>query len=121
MGWPYEEAFRAHLRLLAARGTLGPDTVAVGPWWDNTGQDQIDALVLAEPELTRIPVMAGEAKWAKHVNGGRLVAELAAKAARVAPSPSSLRYAICAREDAGSAPPETLLITAADIFGVHDR
>jgi uncharacterized protein len=116
MGWPYEEAFRSYLRRAAVQGRLGQDVVAVGSWWDNSGQNQIDALVLAEPQLARIPILAGEAKWAKQVNGGRLVAGLAAKAAHVTNDVPRLRYAVCAREEVVSASPGTLLVTATDIF-----
>jgi AAA+ ATPase superfamily predicted ATPase len=116
MGWPYEEAFRAYLRRQAVHGTLGPDIVAVGAWWDRSSQYEIDAVVLAEPQLARIPVLVGEAKWASQVNGGRLVADLAAKASHVTEDPSTLRYAICARHEIRSASPETLLVTADDIF-----
>ncbi len=49
MGGVFEEAFRQHLRLLAARDELpveGP-IVALGPWWDRAGQHEIDAVALA--------------------------------------------------------------------------
>ena len=35
LGAPWEEAVRDHLRLLAGRGELGEDVVAIGPWWSD--------------------------------------------------------------------------------------
>ncbi len=48
MGAVWEEAYRIHLRRLALAGALGPDVVAVGPFW-REGADpcEIDAVVLA--------------------------------------------------------------------------
>ncbi|MEV5409841.1 ATP-binding protein [Thermopolyspora sp. NPDC052614] len=116
LGAVYEEAFRDHLRRLARAGRLGPRVVAIGSWWKDDGQDQIDAVVLAEPERTRIPVLVGEAKWAKSVNAARLKAQLARKAANLTKDVDSLTYAICSREEITHADAETLAITASDIF-----
>jgi uncharacterized protein len=116
MGLPYEDAFRAYLRRAASRGELGPDVVAVGSWWDNTSEHEIDAVVLAEPQLTRVPVLVGESKWGKSVNGARLKAGLASKATFLVKDTSGLRYAICARDEVAHADDETLVVTAADIF-----
>ncbi len=41
MGGIYEEAFRDHLRRRAAE--IDPRVVAIGPWWEADGQNQIDA------------------------------------------------------------------------------
>lgn len=38
LGMPWEEAFRQHLRRLAAASGLAPDVVAVGPWWSDDGR-----------------------------------------------------------------------------------
>jgi uncharacterized protein len=65
MGPVWEEAFRTYLRREAAAGRLGPEIVALGPWWRADGQDEIDALALAG--RSRTPVLAGEAKWARTV------------------------------------------------------
>jgi AAA+ ATPase superfamily predicted ATPase len=116
MGAPYEEAFRAYLRRAAVEGTLGPDVVAIGPWWDNTSEHEIDAVVLAEPDLTRLPVLVGEAKWGQSVNGARIKAGLASKAAHLTKDVSALRYAVCARSEVTQADQDTLCVTAADIF-----
>jgi hypothetical protein len=53
---------REHLWEQAGTGLLGDHVVAIGPWWRSGGQDQIDAVVLAQPELTRIPVAVGECR-----------------------------------------------------------
>ena len=114
MGGPWEEAFRDHLRRLAAAGELGEDVVAIGPFW-TAGADpaEIDAVALAGRR--REAVLLGEAKWARRVDAGPLRAELERKARALPRLASNPRYAICARErvdDAGDA----LAITAAEIF-----
>jgi AAA+ ATPase superfamily predicted ATPase len=116
MGAPYEEAFREYLWRQAGTGVLGEHVVAIGSWWRAGGQDEIDAVVLAQPELTRLPVAVGESKWGRSVNGPRVKAKLAAKAAALTESVDQLRYFICARSEVTSADPETTVITAADIF-----
>lgn len=115
LGRPWEDAFRDHLRRRAAE--IDPQTVAVGPWWRLGGQDEIDAVVLAGRE--RRPVLVGEAKWARVVNGGREVARLAAKAAALG-DVDDLRFAVCAREQVTDAPPGTLPVTARDVFAPGD-
>jgi uncharacterized protein len=120
MGAVYEEAFREHLRRLAIAGELGPAVVAVGPWWRADGQDQIDAVVLAKRDQTRIPVLAGEAKWARQADAARLRRTLEQKVAGLA-DPREVRYAVCARESFTRPDPEVLAITAADIFTPDDR
>ncbi|MCH7231300.1 hypothetical protein L0U85_10620 [Glycomyces sp. L485] len=114
-GWAFEEAFRAHLRRLAVAGLLGDRVVKVGPWWRGGGQDEIDAVVLAQPERTRIPVLVGEAKWAKSVNANRIKTALIAKAASLGGG-EELRYAVAAREEVRYGDDETFAFTAADIF-----
>jgi AAA+ ATPase superfamily predicted ATPase len=116
LGDAYEEAFREHLRRVAAGGELGEGVVAVGPWWREGGQGQIDAVVLARTGRTSMPVLAGEAKWARHVDGSRIVSDLRAKAALGLADPETLRYAVCARETVTRLPPGALAITADDIF-----
>lgn len=114
MGGPWEEAFRDHLRRLAAAGGLDGDIVAIGPFWTSAADPvEIDAVALAG--RSREAILLGEAKWAKHVDATSLRAALERKAAALPRPASELRYAICARErvdgDAG-----VLAITAADIF-----
>jgi len=117
-GSVYEEAFRDHLRRRAATGEFGHRVVGVGPWWREDGRDEIDAVVLAEPERTRIPVLAGEAKWAKSVSAGRVVETLRRKAGRLTPDLGQLAYAVCAREKVTDTDRVNCIpITAADVFG----
>lgn len=116
MGAPYEEAFREYLWRQAGTGLLGDHVVAIGSWWRNGGQEPIDALVLAQPELTRIPVAIGESKWGKTVDGPRVKAKMTAKAAAVTESVDQLQYIICARSQVTRADPDTAVVTAADIF-----
>ncbi len=117
MGPVFEEAFREHLRRLANDGGLGEGIVAVGSWWTDDSQQEIDAVVLAQRGLTRVPVLVGESKWAASVTAGRIKAGLVRKAAALTPDAEGLRYAICAREKVERADEDTLVVTAADIFG----
>ncbi|WP_239334021.1 ATP-binding protein [Frankia sp. CiP3] len=133
LGAPWEEAFREHLRRLAVGAALGPDIVAVGPYWSTGGQNEIDAVVLAGRD--RHPVLLGEATWTRTVDGGRLASRLweKAPALRIATPwavrpgsddtdanrtdrPDPVRLALCAREEVRGAPPGSLTVTAADIF-----
>jgi len=82
MGRPWEEAFRDHLRRRAAAGDLGPDIVAIGPFWTAAADPgEIDAVALAG--RGREAVLLGEAKWAKRVDAAPLRAELERFAAEV--------------------------------------
>jgi hypothetical protein len=116
MGPVYEEAFREYLRRLANDGVLGEGIVAVGPWWNDDNQQEIDAVVLAQRELTRIPVLAGECKWASRVNAPRIKASLIRKAAAMTQDVDELSYVVCAREAVEGADTQTRTVTAADIF-----
>ena len=106
--WGQDRSFAENLIPLA----LSPGRPAF-----TEGRLIIDAVLLAEPELTRIPVAVGESKWARSVNGGRQRARLTAKAAALTPDVDRLAYIICARSEVVS-PPESdmIAITAADIF-----
>jgi AAA+ ATPase superfamily predicted ATPase len=114
MGGPWEEAFREHLRRLAAAGELGDDVVGIGPFWTAGGDPgEIDAVALSG--RGRKAVLLGEAKWRKRVDGSRIRSELEGKAEglpRLDPEP---RYAVCARE-AVEGDDDLLRITADDVF-----
>ena len=116
IGASYEEAFRYHLRRLASEGALGPKVVAIGPWWTRDGNDEIDAVVMAERDKKRTPVLVGECKWGKRVDAARIKATLIRKATSLTSASEDLRYAVCAREEIINADDTTLTITAADIF-----
>jgi hypothetical protein len=116
MGAVFEESFRDHLRRLANEGSLGEDIVAVGSWWGEDSQNEIDAVVLAQRGLTRVPVLVGESKWTSSVNARRLTAVLARKATALAPDAENLRFAVCARDAVEQADDNTLAITANEIF-----
>lgn len=114
MGGPWEEAFRDHLRRLAAAGELGDGIVAIGPFWTGAADpSEIDAVALAG--RGREAVLLGEAKWAKRVDGAALRAELERKAVALPRLTSEPLYAICARECVDHAG-DALAITAADVF-----
>jgi hypothetical protein len=116
MGPAWEEAFRDHLRLRAVSGLLDrDDVVAVGSWWRDGGSE-IDAVGLAG--RGRVPFLVGESKWSARVNAPRIKAALIVKAAELTPDPGSLRYVVCGREQVERADPDTIVITASDIFTV---
>jgi uncharacterized protein len=120
MGPRYEDAFRAHLRRLATAGTLGVDDVVdVGEWWRSQGKGavdpcQMDAVVLAGRR--QLPVIVGEATWAKNVNGASLLGGMQRKLhdSQLA-DPDTIQYYVCARDKVERSEGMTP-ITAADIF-----
>lgn len=116
LGHPYEEAFRMHLRRMAAAGELGPEIVAVGPWWDAAKEPvEIDAVALSG--RSRRPVLVGECKWARSVDALRLAPRLAAKAESVPDLSPDRRIVICARDAVTNAKQAGVMpLTAADIF-----
>jgi AAA+ ATPase superfamily predicted ATPase len=114
MGERWEDAFRTHLRRLAANGELAPDIVRIGAFWSDRPPVEIDAVALAGRREQAI--LAGEAKWTRTVDGARIVHELQRKAETLPLLADELRYAVCAREHVTKAPAKTLQITAADIF-----
>jgi AAA+ ATPase superfamily predicted ATPase len=114
MGGPWEQAFRDYLRRRAASGELGPNVVAVGPFWTAAADPaEIDAVALAGRK--REAVLIGEAKWAKRVDGGRLRAGLERKAEALPRLAAQPRYAVCAREKVDNAD-GLMAVTAEDIF-----
>jgi len=119
MGPRYESAFRDHLRRLANEGLLHPEAVAVGEWWRAQGdaQDdpcQLDAVVLAG--RSRKPVVIGESKWARKVNGSSLLGGIKRKLydSKLV-DPTEVEYYICARETVDRSA-GVHVVTAADIF-----
>jgi len=115
MGGPWEEAFRDLLRRLAASGELGPDVVAIGPFWTAAADPaEIDAVALAG--RSRNAVLVGEAKWKRRVDGASLRVELERKAEALPRVDPALRFALCARERVDHAD-GALAFTAADVFG----
>ncbi|MHB1469374.1 MAG: DUF234 domain-containing protein [Solirubrobacteraceae bacterium] len=114
MGARWEEALREHLRELTAAGELGEDIVRIGPFWTERPPVEIDAVALAgNPEEA---ALVGEAKWARTVDGRRIVADLEQKAVALPRLHPQHRFAVCARERITRVPVGTLAVTAADIF-----
>jgi AAA+ ATPase superfamily predicted ATPase len=114
MGARWEEAFRAHLRRLAAAGTLAPDIVRVGAFWSERPPVEIDAVALAGRREEAVVV--GETKWARTVDGAALVRELRRKAAALPLLAPDTDYVVCARERVSRIPTGAMALTAADIF-----
>ena len=114
MGWPWEEAFRWHLRRLIAAGHIRDDIVAVGPWWNRDSSIELDAVGLAG--VSGEAVLFGEAKWARSVDGRAVVADLERRSVSVPRRAHAPTYVVCARADVGPLPPGALGITAAAIF-----
>jgi AAA+ ATPase superfamily predicted ATPase len=119
MGLRYESAFREYLRRLAGEGRLGDEVVTIGEWWRTQGRAsddscQLDAVVLAGRK--RVPVIIGEAKWAKSVNGS---SELGAMKRKLIDSgladPDKVGFYVCARDTVTRSAGVTV-VTAADIF-----
>lgn len=116
LGGPWEEMARQHLRRLAATGGLGEGVVAVGSWWSDNADTEIDLVALAG--RARTPILVGEAKWARRQTASRLVRQLRAKAQRLpgVADVDDLRIAVCAREQLDDVPADVMAITAQDIF-----
>ncbi len=73
-------------------------------------------MVLAQRELTRLPVLAGESKWAHSVDAVRIKAGLIRKAAALTPHVDELSYVVCARDAVEHPDTQTRAVTATDIF-----
>jgi AAA+ ATPase superfamily predicted ATPase len=116
MGERWEAAFRDHLVRLVAAGELGEGIVDVGRWWRDAPSVEIDAVALAGRD--RHPVLAGEAKWARRVDGPRLLRGLQEKARSLPGEPGQLRYALAAREAVDGQMDDVLAVTAADVFAL---
>lgn len=114
MGVPWEDAFRDHLRRLAARGELGDGVVAVGPFWTSAADPgEIDAVALAG--RGKEAVLLGEAKWRKRVDARPIRADLERKAAGLPKLAEAPTFTVCAREGIDNAD-GTIAVTAEDIF-----
>jgi hypothetical protein len=114
MGSRWEDAFRAHLRRLAAAGELAPEVVRIGAFWSDHPAVEIDAVALAGRREEA--VLLGEAKWSRAANGTRIVRELERKASALPLLAANLNYAICARERITNLPATATAVIAADIF-----
>jgi hypothetical protein len=114
MGPRWEDAIRDHLRRLADTGAIGADIVAIGPYWNVSGDPvEIDAVALAG--RSREAVLAGEAKWARTVDGAAVRRTLERKVAALPRVRRDLRFAVAARDSVTNAG-DVLAITAADVF-----
>jgi hypothetical protein len=115
MGPRWEEMYRAHLRRLAPAGVLGSQVVAIGSWWTDVPDVEIDAVALAG--RARTPVLVGEAKWARSVDARRILDGLRLKASRLPEADlDRLRFSVCARERVDFGPSDVLAITAAEVM-----
>jgi hypothetical protein len=115
MGWPWEEAFRWHLRRMIEAGDLRDDIVALGPWWKADDSVEIDAVGLAAE--SREAVLLGAAKWARSVDARQVVAGLERGSVELPRRAAAPAFAVCAREEVREQRPEVVAVTAADIFG----
>lgn len=113
MGHRWEEALRQHVRRIAEAGELGEGVVAVGPFWVDQPPVEIDCVALAG--RGRAARLAGEAKWARRVDGEAIKRSLQRKAEALPSTESSLRFAVAAREEVTGSD-GILAVTAADIF-----
>lgn len=126
MGERWEEAFRAHLRRVLATDERVYPLVELGQFWKRRVGPREDPCELDAVGLSgrsrRLSVV-GEAKWAKAVNGGRVLYDLERKLELCGlDSRAEVLFAIGARErvDAGTGLAASrgpiLPVTAADIF-----
>ncbi|MGH3950986.1 MAG: ATP-binding protein [Pseudonocardiaceae bacterium] len=114
LGPRYEEAFRTHLRRLAAAGEFGDEVVRIGPYWTRgRGDVEVDAVVLAGTPAVAVAV--GECKWAERVSASRLLPTLQERALALPRRAEALRYVLCARTEVTDAD-GLLTVTADDIF-----
>jgi AAA+ ATPase superfamily predicted ATPase len=113
LGPKWEEAFRLHLRRLAAAGEIGSDIVAVGRWWRD-GEGEIDAVVLRGRD--RRASLVGEAKWTKSADAKDVIRDLERRAQLLPKIHRVLTLAVCAREQVVNAESGVLTLTAKDIF-----
>jgi uncharacterized protein len=79
------------------------------------GKPVLVAMLAALAGRGRVPVLAGEAKWARRVDGRRLASQLEQKSRALPGVDQPLKLAVCAREQVDD-PAGTLAVTAADIF-----
>jgi hypothetical protein len=115
MGSQWEEMFRWHLGRLVMEGQITQQFVDLGPWWNDSSNIEIDAVVLSG--RSRVPVLAGEAKWTSTVDADRLLPILRSNAAAIpGANVDEMRFALCARNEVRGAPDDVLTITAADIM-----
>ena len=121
LGAPWEEAVRDHLRLLAGRGELGgrvgEEVVAIGPWWSEASDAEVDAVVLAG--RSRRPVAVMEATWAREADARRPAERLRRRAAAIpgVEDPDDLAVVVAARERLTHLPPDVRGLTAHDVYG----
>ena len=87
----------------------------MGAWWSADSTVEIDAVALAG--RTRVPVLAGAAKWATRLDATRTIRALSVKIGAVpGANPETVRLALCARERVDNVPDDVLAITAEDIM-----
>jgi AAA+ ATPase superfamily predicted ATPase len=116
MGPRWGDMFRTYLRRLAVAGSIDQGVVAVGPWWDGASEVELDAVMLAG--RTRVPILAGDATWAKTIDPRHVLARLRAKAAAVpGADPDTLTFAVCARRRPRSTPEGMLTVAPEDVLG----
>jgi AAA+ ATPase superfamily predicted ATPase len=115
IGPRWEDGFRAYLRRLAARNELPKQQiVAIGQWWRDDPSVEVDAVALAGRR--RRPVLVGEAKWARTVDGRRVGHALAEKARAVPGLADDYVRVVCARDEVKHAD-GLHVVTSRDIFG----
>ena len=116
MGDRWEEAFRAHLVRIAPDLGFPEPVVEIGRFWKQ-GESPCELDAVALVGRGRRVGLVGEAKWARTEDGRRVVRTLDRKLIESdLPMLDTVRYAVCAREAVTHADPDTLVITANDIF-----
>jgi AAA+ ATPase superfamily predicted ATPase len=120
MGDRWEEALRAHLVRVAGDLDLPEPVTEVGRFWKTRtrpDEDPCEMDAVALVGLGRRVGLVGEAKWARSEDGRRIVRTLQRKLHDSGlPAIDDPRYVICARESVSHADPDTIVVTAKEIF-----
>ncbi len=114
MGDRWEDMVFRHVRRMAAAGTIGPEIVRVGRWWNRTSSVEIDLVALSGRADTVI--LCGEVKWRSDISDPRLLRTLRDKASALVDDVDSITYLLAAR-DRISLTDNILAVTADDVFG----
>jgi len=123
MGYRWEDAFRSYVRRAFADDPRTRPLVEVGAYWSSRSLAseppiEIDAVGLTGRQ--RLVTLAGEAKWAKSANAGRLARTLRRKVEESnLPAGDDTLLVVCAREQLDRVPDDALVVpvTGYDVFG----
>ncbi|WP_290440714.1 DUF234 domain-containing protein [Gordonia sp. i37] len=114
MGDRWEDMVLRHVRRMAAAGTIGPEIVRVGRWWNRTSSVEIDLVALSGRAET--VTLCGKVKWRSDISDPGLLRTLRDKAAALVDDVDSITYLLAARNRI-SLTDNILAVTPDDVFG----